>query len=510
MLSLKGMERDSALAAIWEKLSWRWYRFRLRAHVLGLATHPDRATALKYAFQEDVLLQNAETTPTNGDRISTICVTVVEYFTPSNIGRLHEHLEKLGLGRDLAFGNRDPQRWIVDARSAEGRSGWYNLGRIHRGAKRIYARGVLGPVPPSFEDIDISVHSVSPSLTACTLTFHLKVERRGVIRSELVKYRFPEFVSYGLAHSVRDAADVKAAAVDKFRRQLRSEIDRWVRKHLPGSFSAEPASRRPSLELTVYVQERSSEFSRSMWGLAGLANPEQEWQRGGEGGGRLVFPSRRKAEDATSALLFVNSADVTEDMIESYGEREAAIAYRLNREMRELILVWGFQALLASMRGKLSHARDNQLGLKDAKAASAVRRLQKMTIQNSDVKSVCRELQVLAKNKLPRDTYSYRGGGWAKKDARENLLAWFWSVAAKSARRLIEFDDEVRALAHQQGTLIVAEQNLKMQSLVGWLTSVTVVLALIAAYEPATKLWPKVVWLYEQVAIFGSANELPK
>ena len=38
---------------------------------------------------------------------------------------------------------------------------------------------------------------------------------------------------------------------------------------------------------------------------------------------------------------------------------------------------------------------------------------------------------------------------------------------------------------------MVAEQNLRLQSLVWWLTVVAVFFALISAYEPATRLWPK-------------------
>lgn len=499
------MSEDSLRSRWNEQWRWRWRRVKLRAHLLGLAPHPNRREALRYYHEQDVLLENAECTPKAGDEISTLCITTVEYFTPSTVHRLHRSLRLLRLGQDDTFRDRDPRLWISQARSRDGRGGWYNLGYIYpKTRKRIYGNGVHGPVPQSFEHISVQVHAISPSLSACSLTFHLKPELRNQIREELARYRFPEFVSFGRAYSVNDPERVKAAAIDRFRMGLRLEIHQWSKRHLPGFFSTQKAEIRPCLELDLYATGPRSHSGDKVWELAGLERELNRWRREAEAGGVLIFPSRHALERSSHAFLFLNSADVSEANLRSYGGAKADIAYRLTDEIGEIVLSWGLQALLSAMREKLSLARDDQLGLGRIGAHGAVKRLQAMTIQNADVQSICGDLQESTRSRLLRDGYTYRGGDWARKEARDDLLMWFWSAAGKSAKRLARFDHDVRALAQQQGTLMVAEQNLRLQSLVWWLTVVAVFFALISAYEPATRLWPKMQVFVE--AAFADAG----
>jgi len=54
---------------------------------------------------------------------------------------------------------------------------------------------------------------------------------------------------------------------------------------------------------------------------------------------------------------------------------------------------------------------------------------------------------------------------------------------------------------------MVAEQNLRLQSLVWWLTVVAVFFALIFAYEPATRLWPKMQVFVEAAFAAAGAHE---
>jgi hypothetical protein len=498
------MSEDSPRSRWKEQWRWRWRRVTLRVHLLGLAPHPNRREALRYHYEQDVLLENAESTPKAGDEISTLCITTVEYFTPSTVHRLHRSLHQLRLGQDGTFRDRDPGLWINQTRSREGRGGWYNLGYIYpKTRKHIHGNGVHGPVPPSFEHISVQVHAISPSLSACSLTFHLKPDLRQQIRDELARFRFPEFVSFGRAYSVKDPERVKAAAIDQFRKGLRREIHQWGKRHLPGFFSAENAEVRPCLELGLYAIGPRSHLADKVWDLVGLEHEFNRWRREAEAGGVLIFPSRPALEGSSHVFLFLNSADVSEENLRGYGGTRADIAYRLTDEMGEIVLSWGLQALLSAMRKKLSLTRDNQLGLGRIGAHGAVKRLQAMTIQNADVQSICGELQESTRSRLSSDSYTYRGGDWARKEARDDLLAWFWSAAAKSARRLARFDQAVRAFAQQRGTLMVAEQNLRLQSLLWWLTVIAALLALISAYEPATRLWSKMQRVVEALSASG-------
>ncbi|WP_297799100.1 hypothetical protein [uncultured Brevundimonas sp.] len=320
----------------------------------------------------------------------------------------------------------------------------------------------------------------------------------------MARYRFPEFISYGRAYSVNDPERVKAAAIDRFRRGLRLEIHQWGKRHLPGFFSAEKAEIRPCLELNLYEMGPRSHPRDTIWGLAGLERGIKCWRREAEAGGVLVFPSRSTLERSKHAFLFLNSADISEASLRSYGTAKTDIAYSLKDELEEIVLSWGLQALLSAMQEKLSLVRDNQLGLGRIGAQRAIKRMQAMNIKNADLQSICGELQTATRSRFHRDSYIYRGGNWAGKEARDDLLAWFWIAAGKLAKRLALFDRDIRALSQHQGNLIVAEQNLRLQSLVGRITVVALILALISAYEPAVRLWPKMQTLIQALlAAYG-------
>lgn len=482
---------EPARTSLRQKLRWRLRQLRYRAHELGVADHPDRRRALASSRHLDDLLKlNAETSLLGDEDVQTLSITTVEYFTPSTVAKLYRAIHRLGLNEDF-YRDQRPQRWISEFRSREGQTGWYNLGYIVPPKTRyIYARAVRGPVPADFEHIDVHVHALSPSLTACTLTFGLRPERRGDIRTELARYRFLEFRSFKRAYSVLEPRSLKQEGVDRVRLQRRKAIADWMKTHFPGHFAEESEDLRPCLELTLLTDRPSNDRRRPVWELAGLNRFYGLWRREMAGGGLLGLNARGDLEDVAHALLFLNTREITEDVLYGYGREPSDIRFRIQEELSEVVLTWGLQYLLNGMRARLSHTRDNQLGLGRLNAADAVRKLQRMTIENADVQLIGGELQSDLGSSRRRDRYLYQGEDWATKSARDDLLGFFWKRAAKSARRLIRLDAEVRALAQQQGALMVTAETLKVQDRVRWLTVITALLALIAAYPPAKELWP--------------------
>jgi len=251
---------ESAQTSLRHKLRWRLRQFRYRAHELGLAGHPERRRALASSRHlHDLLKLNAETSLLGDEDIQTLSITTVEYFTPSTVAKLYRALHRLGLNEDF-YRHRRPQRWISELRSREGQTGWYNLGYIvPPKTRRLYAQAVRGPVSAEFEQIDVHVHALSPSLTACTLTFGMRPERRGDIRTELARYRFLEFRSFKRAYSVLEPRSLKQEEVDRVRLRRRKAIADWTETHFPGHFAKESDDLRPCLELTLITDRPSGD-----------------------------------------------------------------------------------------------------------------------------------------------------------------------------------------------------------------------------------------------------------
>lgn len=112
----------------------------------------------------------------------SLAFCAVDFVTPSSLPDVLTKLRKIGFHNSIGDQNNPPD-WLTDIRKNE-YGGWLRLGSVSRGAptRRILAgRSVKSRSLPSFvSNANVSLMSVSASLTAIVICFTLEDEKKGV------------------------------------------------------------------------------------------------------------------------------------------------------------------------------------------------------------------------------------------------------------------------------------------------------------------------------------------
>lgn len=472
-------------------LAYRWYRFRLTAHkALRFLPHPSQKEALSHEWISDFHQNNAETTPKTGETIDRLCIWSVEYFTPSTINSLLMSLKKLGIDQDDVFNDRSADLWLKNSRKSSTSGGFTNLGTIRRkGDKRIFSSGAVGEVPDGIDYINVKIHGIAPSLTACIFRFEISKDKRGDIFARLAKFRFPTFVSFGSAYSVWGPEEIKRRDIDDSRLQLRLQIHSWINRHFKGFFAEFEVSNRPQIECIFRKNGSLSLDDDKVWDLSGLARGSNDWKFDGKTDVIFASPSRGSIYRTMHGILSFTEKSLEGQNLAPYGGGAVGFAHKIDYEIHPFVYSWGLLSLVECMRERISQTRDNELGLGKKSGSKAIDFLRKLTQENAEIETVCYDLSKHKYRSQGKHRPKLTGGKYASISARDNLLSWIWKSVGDRAERLLEIDKSVRTLAQQQGTLIIADQNLWLQKLVGFITVLAAILAAISAYSPAKDIW---------------------
>ncbi len=498
-----------------KKLAFTVYRLRLRLHRrFRWLPHPDNRRSDSRSWGIDELAENAATGLPGGAAFGVTCVWTVEYFTPSNVAKLHRAVERLGLTPfDDSEVYRDPRDWLKAARSSSSHgSGWHHLGSINR-KRGIFAGGMaaVGPVPNQFDYIEAYVHHISPSLSACVLMFALREPFIDKISAELTKFRFSEFVSYGHSFSRLGPKSIKTNAISQYRLSLRLAAHEWCNKYLPGFFSSFKQDDRPMVEFDFH--KGFNRFSHSdVPEVVGLSRWSLKWQMKSRYDIQLVMPRFSKMEKMPHALLVGSQENIETIADQRYANIALRAAVDIDHDVRQFMVQWGILSLLASMRQRISILRDNELGVSDRNPWTAIRQLKEMTAQSAEIETVCADIASM-REKRPLPGYPvFVGIQDIRKEAKENFLTWVNTQASLQAKSILRLENSVRKLAQQKGTLIVAEQNLRLQIIVGLLTAVATAVAAASALSSASKLGKEAKGLFEVLiaATLSVSDRIPQ
>lgn len=477
--------------AVKASLRRTWLRLRYRAHAACRPIpHPGRRGALLHGSQ-NITTGNEETRPPHGYDVRMQCVWAVELFTPSDIPNLQTALRRLGM-EDRFRPYRDPLSQLQRGRESSGGGSWSNLGYLKRkGDTRLYFQASIAPLPEAVEFASLSLFQISPSLTAIAICFHLKKEAQALPLRILQEDQGQRFVSFGRAYSVLGPEALKEDALTANRQQLRRQLHRWLQNQLPGLFSRAPVERLPVCEFLI---SSSASGVRKVDDLLGL-DRILDWESTEWPGVRFCWPRWRQRDESYHACLAARRDELTAIDVTSYGGGEDVYPHVFGQTLEDFLVRWAILSALGSMRARLSALRDQGFGFSHRNAARAIRALQAMTIETTDIDSVCSDL-------AERST-SMRGhhdtADFIQKDRQggprdHHLLKSIEDAIRAEARQVRQLDARIKTLAVQQGNLLAAGQNLQLQRWVGWLTVVAVVLAAVAAIEPAQKLALMLGW----------------
>lgn len=138
------------------------------------------------AAQQGDLAQNAATTPPPDENVQLAALWVIEFYTPSTVGQLARALRKLRWLHSTDE-ERDYSFWLTDQR-ARATEAYVEIATITP-EKPFGLYGKKGPVPGEFRAINLTLHAVTPSLTALVACFILSDDTRDGLMLFYVKRR---------------------------------------------------------------------------------------------------------------------------------------------------------------------------------------------------------------------------------------------------------------------------------------------------------------------------------
>jgi hypothetical protein len=476
------------------RVNWVWRNLLIWTHnILTLVPHPDEASALSFQRPRDED-ENAKTRPPAEYEGHMQCVWAVELYTPSDLPELQAGLVKLGLADDIYLSGRDPLSFMLEARDRSVGGSWSNLGFIRkREDRRLYTNARIGPLPGQVEMASLGLYQLTPAITAIAACFFLTQKSASRPLDILREERKSKFKPLGRGYTVLTPAHLKRDELEEFRAGLRAELHEWFAVQLPGLFARSPLRRFPTCEFWIYSS--AGEHAGKMDNLLGLPI-YHSWSSTDWPGVRFLWPLDRTRREWFHATLAAEREVLASLDVSSYGAQPDVYPYVFEHPFGGLLVRWALLSAFAEFRARLSHQRDNRLGL-PRNASKALRSMEAMILETADIDAVCNDLQDSGERNFAwQDDYAeFIESGSLRTKPERHLRAVLRDAVQAEAVSIYQMDHRLKSLALQQGNILATAQTLRLQRVVGLLTVIALFIAAVSAIEPLEKISKHFSWL---------------
>lgn len=448
--------------------------------------HPSR----RYALESDAQFNDEASRDvqlSDEANIETQCCWAVEVFTPSHMPRLREALKKLNLDEDVISYEGQHSKRISAQRESANRGGSASLGYIVRSANTyLFPKYAVGPLPPSVKFASLQLHLISPSITALTVCFFLNETSSGAYLEILRRKYDPKFHSYGRAYTIKHSPEIKEEEIENNRGNLRIELAEWFRSNIPGIFSACDNEFFPMIEMLLIENEKISTNLENILGTPEhFRNKSTDWP-----GVSLSWPEGRRRGRTTHGVLLAESARLAQYDTRGYGDDRDKYPYVFDHQIRAFAVLWSLLALIRALRARLSRLRDSNFGLERKNTKKILHSLQLMTLESVDISSISYDLSKISQNHVFIGGFAdFEASGSREDTPKKKVSPHLIESIQSEAVELERLDDSVKARVMQQGTLLAAAQNIRLQRVVNCLTVIALILAAVSAWQPAKQLW---------------------
>ncbi|MFM0265768.1 hypothetical protein [Paraburkholderia sediminicola] len=314
----------------------------------------------------------------DGEDVQIPVITVVELYTPSQIGGLLAGIAKLGWQRGISHDD-DLLKWTSEVR--QGRSaGSTNLGLVSPANKQSFMRERTAELPDGIHAAFPTLATLTPGITVLTMSFFLDDETASKLSAPLhksyttyTKYD-PSFRWWNIAlyvlfkrqlpfrRTIHNPDSQKRHSVAACVDTLEDRCIRWVRSYLPGAFSSGLCAKRlPSAIL--FVTEKTALASEEIHRIAafdgmGFNNYFDTWKSSRWPSALLFLP--RPWDESRMRLVF--ACRRKDAFPQSPGDRDPesnwSIAYRATELISDLLSRWALGCMLDGYHEQLSELRD--------------------------------------------------------------------------------------------------------------------------------------------------------
>jgi hypothetical protein len=447
--------------------------------------------------------ENAETSPDPDDGSNLQCIWALEFYTPSEIDGLRNGLSKLGWTEgDSLRPDRNLLSWLEESRSGRWASGYMHVGDLlPPGRTKFPFSDRTAPLPDNVDYASAYLFNISSSITCLVVCFVLEEAYGKVFDDALRKSYETKFERLDRGWTIVSPRSHKERQVQDIRGSLRRAVTSWFRIHLPGVFSAKyHEGSVPTCEFTVLQGAPFSSQAQSKATYLQLLEIDgsfDAWQTPEFPGLRFIWPLKSARADGFHAALVAEqmSLDVT-DMRHYRGRDRGAYLAKITNELgfQTLLTRWGCLALLGDLEARLNRIRDASLHCPSADTPRVLlQKLREAVADSLDIAAITPELIEITKGNglFKHETGHFEHVQHREKDGSSyKLIDHLASNIRRRAERLQAADKSVKELLLQQGNLVSADENIRLQSTMSTmtivmliLTVVTVVLTCVTVYQ---------------------------
>ena len=438
--------------------------------------------------------ENAETSPPEGERIDLCCAWGVEFYTPAHLADLVKGFRKLGWDGDDPNGpSRDPVAWLNGLRRYQHGGAWMNLGYLTSENSDLPFWGVdkhEALLPACAKYAKAGIYSMSPSLVSVVVCFVFNDETSNLLDAALRTNRKTYATSSLGWHRFNTPRIQKEEHIRQIRADITNQIGNWFSENLPGIFSSGLLDHEiPTCEFVTlgeaepFPSPKDGQYDyQSYLEILGLRREFDVWESSGLPGLKLKMPNRVGLYPQYHLLLAINESQQKKGMPSYYSSdsRESRIA-AVDRPISNLLSFWSIRPMLEGYTQHLSEVRDLAiLSPKGSHSSAEILEGVRGDVAFSvDIAAVTSELAMNLEDRVPMvseierfepsDSEFYEPG---------TLLSQHLEfVVGRQATWLQRTDESLRNQLAQYGSLVGAEENVRLQGKITFLTWVLLLLA---------------------------------
>ena len=379
--------------------------------------------------------------------------------------------------------------WVRQNRSCTLGGGWFNLGMITRSGKEYsWYDARTASLPDGVDYAEGAIITLTSSLT-CVIIFFVyrnSIAAQFQLATDTPRKTFAE--PKGRLFSIHSPRSQKESAVETTRTQARLEAWKWFRRHLPGVFCSESAmpNKFPTSELVTtelaqpFPIKNEYDGTHGFLDVLGLNHCFETWTQ--DSTPSLRFATRIRGDSFHAKVAVKVKALQAVAKSHAFGEERSGWLYYADDTLQRTLSRWGLVALLALLQKRVNALRDSTSFRPEGrkKTLSTLTKLSEVEFRGLDVGAISVELQAFAEQPwFAADVPDFKpldgSGLWGN-----SFLGGISARVIEEAKWLQRADEQVRRALSQQGNLIAARENIRLQRRVEALTAVTALLTLIA------------------------------
>ena len=475
-----------------------WFRFQEDAHrKMPFVVHSPYEKGLLKLHQERDPEENKDTCPPGDEQIQLHCLWAAEFYTPMHAEDLASAFVTLGWNKDDDLNSSSsPATWVERFRTGSYAGGWSNLGILRDTNSRSL---MLGPgqkvkLPENVEYATGHMFSHSSSITCVVIGFVFEEEYG-------LKYEHALRENYKTHHTPlrRGWAIIspelqKRNRIAELREETRVQAKNWFTLNMPGAFCGADKSNKhfPTCEFITLKNTEpfpgiGDERDRQGWlHVLEMDHDWNTWKSEKMDGLKFSWPVLRDEKNNFHAVLSASHRSLEKLDVKIYeGDNRSGYVGFLNNKISELLSRWACLSLIRIHEERLFRIRDSKnYKASNRKTLQFLKKIQDLVSESLDISTLTQELIRFSKEKLHFrwDGDTFRPSRTYGEKEPISLTEALSSRIESRSNSLLELDRSLKELIIQQGNLLSASENIKLQRWMRWLTSIMTILTIAMAY----------------------------